>query len=354
MLKNVLFFSCLFHVFGLFAQDYDIDYEVKTKYGFLIAHRPIMSHMPKEFTKCLEFNLLFQTKGTKSWHQEMNQPKFGFSFVATSAGNKELLGNLYGSYAFLQFPVLGKKHNFLYGKIGTGLGFASKVFDQQNNPKNIALSSHVNALINFGLFYQHNFKKSHLNLGLDLTHLSNGASKMPNLGVNLPYFTLAYGRNFRETTKSEFKEASKLKSDWSYLFVGIGGFKETYPTGGKKYPVIAGSFFAQKLFSHKVGYETGLDFIYKPSINTYKPIIYKANESFLQMAIYNGYLMTLDKLQIVVGLGIYLKDEFLADDFFYNRVGFRYYFKENFFANLTLKSHWAKADYVEYGIGIRL
>ncbi len=63
--------------------------------------------------------------------------------------------------------------------------------------------------------------------------------------------------------------------------------------------------------------------------------------------------MTLDKFQIAVGLGIYLKDEYNADDQFYHRVGFRYFVNKNFYLNLTLKSHWAKADYFEYGLGIR-
>ena len=38
----------------------------------------------------------------------------------------------------------------------------------------------------------------------------------------------------------------------------------------------------------------------------------------------------------------------------YFRVGLKYYVYKNLFAALTLKSHGAKAEAVEFGIGIRL
>lgn len=350
---NAIFF------FGLIvicqAQNYDIDLELKSKYGFLIAHRPIMSHIPKEHTFGVEFNFIFQTKGSKTWHTSLNFPKFGLSLVGSNSGNKELLGNYYGAYSFLQFPFLKTNKNQLYGKVGTGIGIIEKVFDQEKNPKNIAMSSHVNALINFGLFYEHRFKKSHFNLGLDLTHLSNGASKMPNLGLNLPYITFGFGKRIKQSEINFNTNYDVLfNKNWSYLIIGIASFKEAYPTGGEKYKVFASCLHGQKIYSHKLGYEVGFDFIYNPSIKTYKPVISKSDENIFQFAIYNGYVMTLEKLQIAVGLGVYIRDEFLADEYFYNRVGLRYFFSNKFFGNLTLKSHWAKADYVEYGIGFRI
>jgi hypothetical protein len=351
----ILFFSFSIQFDTFFCQNYDIDFELKSKYGFLIAHRSIMSHIPNEFCKSLEYSLVFQTKGSKSWHKSLNYPKFGLSTLVSSAGNKELIGNFFGTYSFLQFSFFKAKKNQLFGKIGTGIGYAQKVFDQKENPKNNVLSTHFNALINFGLFYQRNFKNSYLNFGLDLTHLSNGASKMPNLGINVSYLSLAIGYNFKKSeSKLDTLNIKKPNKSWNYLILGIGSFKEAYPTGEKKYPVVAGAFLANKIFSHKVGYETGFDLMYRPSINAYKPVVYKSQESMFQLGFYNGYIMTLDKLQIIVGLGFYLRDEYNADDFIYNRVGFRYHFSEKLFANLTLKSHWARADYVEYGIGFKL
>jgi hypothetical protein len=352
-----LVFSLLFSflINSAFTQKHDIDFEFKSKYGFLIAHRSVMSHIPKEHCKSIEYSVVFQTNGQKSWHRSLNYPKMGFSSLISSAGNKDLLGNLFGAYSFLQFSFFKIEKNRLFVKLGTGLAYAQKVYNQETNPKNNALSSHLNALINFGLFYQYNFERTYLNFGLDLTHLSNGASKMPNLGINLSYLSFAIGYNIKKSiSKNDTTTLKRIDKSWNYLAIGIGSFKESYPTGERKFPVFALSFLGNKIYSHKLGYELGLDLIYKPSIDSYKPVIYKTNETMIQLGFYNGYIMTLHKLQILIGMGIYIKDEYNADDYFYHRFGFRYNFNKKLFANLTLKSHWARADYIEYGIGIKL
>jgi hypothetical protein len=46
-----------------------------------------------------------------------------------------------------------------------------------------------------------------------------------------------------------------------------------------------------------------------------------------------------------------VRDVYNPDDMFYHRLGLRYQFKEHLLLNLVLKSHWARADYIEYGIG---
>jgi hypothetical protein len=354
-MKFSFFLFCILgSEFISFSQKYDLDMELKSKSGFLAAHRPIMKHIPESYTQAFELSLVYQTKGSKSWHQALKMPKIGVSFVGTSTGNKDVLGNHFGTYAFLQFPFLKGKNNILLGKVGTGIGFNKKVFDQETNPKNVAISSHVNALINFGISFQHQFKKFYFNTGLDLTHFSNGATTMPNLGINLPYFSIGIGTNFKKSNEQiSISNGIEINRNWNFLLVGIGSYKDTYPTGEKKSKIIAGIFSAQKLFKHGLGYEIGMDLIYKPSINAYKPVVYKPKEAMFQVGFYNAYLLTLDRLQIIVGMGMYIKDEYFADDRFYHRVGFRYFFKKNIFANMTLKSHWAKADYLEYGIGIR-
>ena len=50
-------------------------------------------------------------------------------------------------------------------------------------------------------------------------------------------------------------------------------------------------------------------------------------------------------------MGIYLKDKYQPEDFLYHRVGMRYVFENGININLVLKSHWARADYTEFGIG---
>lgn len=340
------------------SQEFDKGFEIKSKYGFLIAHRPIMNHLPEEHTKCIEATYFFQTRGGKDWHLAFKLPRIGVSLLYTSVGNKDVLGNYGGIYAFLQHPFLNRPKNRIYGKVGCGVGYTSTVFDQQTNPKNVAISSNVNALINFALLYEHHFKLAHLSFGLDMTHFSNGAEKQPNLGLNLPYICVGYGRFInKKDERLEIKSYTKpiyQKKPWSFSIIGITSFRDYSTLNNKPKQVLALNLATQKVFKLGVGYEVGFDFMYKPTIEYYKPNIFKPKESLFQFGIYNGYIMTMDKLQLIVGMGMYIKDEYFADDRFYHRVGMRYKIKDKLILNLTLKSHWAKADYLEYGIGYTL
>lgn len=351
-MKRCLFiFVCsIFYCTFLLGQKKDWGLELKYKHGFLIAHRPIMSQLSKEHTNAFEGTLNFQTDGTKNWHKAFKFPVLGLSVLYTNAGNKEVLGSYIGAFSFLRFRIISYKKSKLYTKIGTGIGYTNKIFNQLSNPKNVAVSSHINALINVGLFYQYEFENYYFNTGLDMTHFSNGATTLPNLGINLTYFTIGFGQKI-ENKHSKEEKASPLVSEWKYSAIGILSLRDSYPTGEKRFPVYSLSLKTQKAFRHGLGYETGLDLIYKPSIQKFKPVIPKSPETMLQLGWYNGYFVTLDHLQIHLGMGVYLKDEYFSDDRLYHRIGMRYCFNNGLLMNLTLKSHWAKADYVEYGIG---
>ncbi|MGV3630391.1 MAG: acyloxyacyl hydrolase [Bacteroidota bacterium] len=353
-MKKVL--SALFLCGFAFAYGQKSDWGIAASYrhGFLMAHRPIMAHLTKEHTNAFEASLFFETRGKKDWHKAYHYPTVGISVLATSAGNKEILGNYFGSFAFIQLDFLHTKHSRIYSKIGTGLGYTGKVFDQALNPKNVAVSSHINALINFSVLYQYRVERNQFMAGIDMTHFSNGASVLPNLGVNLTYFSLGYARKFQHTEEiRQAKEKVSIDRSWKYTVIGIASRRDSYPISKEKYPVFALALSTQKAFRHGAGYETGIDLMYKPSIRKYKPVIPKSAESMMQIGWYNGWFMSFDKMQVHVGMGIYLRDEYFADDRMYHRLGFRYAFKNGLLMNVTLKSHWAKADYVEYGIGYR-
>jgi hypothetical protein len=83
--------------------------ELKPKYGFLIAHRTIMTHIPKEHSLGGEFSLFLRPSGKKSWHHAYQFPTIGITAYGSSVGNMELLGTHWGSYMFIEFPFAKKQ-----------------------------------------------------------------------------------------------------------------------------------------------------------------------------------------------------------------------------------------------------
>ncbi len=80
------------------------------------------------------------------------------------------------------------------------LGFSTnwKAYDRFDNPNNIAVGSSDNIHVAGSLYFKFLVSKHwDLNLGASITHFSNGATRMPNKGLNLgtPYIELSYKFN---------------------------------------------------------------------------------------------------------------------------------------------------------------
>jgi hypothetical protein len=358
MLERVfvkLFFGFFFVLFSSFVIGQSVGFEAKLKSGFLMAHRGVMGHLPREHAWGGEVAFLKRPSGIKNWHHAFNFPTYGIAFYGSTVGNLEVLGSYYGGYGFMEFPFLVRDKSEFTGKVGCGLGYGTKVFDQEINPKNVAMSTHFNVLISLGMQYRYFFGKNYIVAGVDLTHFSNGSTKVPNLGINLPYLSLGFGRNLakaKDVKATTIMPAFEEKS-WKFKLIGVVSSKEIYPTNRKNYGIASLSIFATKIFSPKNGWESAVDFIYKSSIKDYKTDFFpvKSVSSIPQVGLYTGYILPLDKMNFILGMGVYLRDVYNPDGRLYHRIGMRYHATKHWSANLVLKSHWAKADYVEYGIG---
>lgn len=326
--------------------------EGKFKAGFLAAHRGMIGHLPTEHAFAGEMTYLIQGKGQKDWHHSFRMPTYGVTGFFGSVGNREILGHYFGSYGFMSFPIIRQKPYTFSFKMGAGLGYGTKVYDPESNNLNGAISTHLNAMIVLGVESRFVFGNNSAIIGLDMTHFSNAATKVPNLGLNLPYASLGYGRRIQKSNYCDTCSIAGLGRKTFFLgAVASGSISSTFPTGGKKYPVYSLSLFGRKIIGKKGGVELSLDFMSKQATMQYHPLVHKTQLDILQVGTFAGFIVPLDHLHFVVGMGVYVRDKYLPIDRFYHRVGLRYVFDNGINIGLVLKSHWARADYVEYGIG---
>ena len=83
-------------------------------------------------------------------------------------------------------------------KWGFGLSYNWTPYDPESNPFNHAIGSGNNVYINLGLHYKKQLShRLELDAGLMLYHFSNGATTLPNAGINLisPKISLKYNFN---------------------------------------------------------------------------------------------------------------------------------------------------------------
>ena len=336
----------------------NIGIEVKGKIGFLLPHRPVMHHLLQGHSVALEGSYILQTNGNKEWQQAYNHPRWGGTFYLSDFGNPEQLGWAAGGYLFGELPVFRINNFVLMSKMGGGLAYVSKKYDLQENPKNNSIGSHLNSLIVMGLNLNYQLKQSEIALGFDMTHLSNGATKLPNLGINAPYFSLGYTQYLNELHYiSEDNPISNHIAElnkWQLNVMGILSTKQIYPTGGRNYLVSALGIFGSRKFSRKSGLDIGLDVIYNESIKDRVDDQEHNDLEALQVGLFAGYFIPINRLRVLLGMGYYAKNDIDLDGPLYHRLSVRYKLNKHWNIHFGIKSHWGRADYFEYGIFYRI
>lgn len=114
-------------------------------------------------------------------------------------------------------------------------------YDSFNNPEENAIGSSWNNLTQFRLGWTYRLNpRWRLQAGAALSHLSNGAAKLPNFGINLPsYFFSVLGSpgGFLEETFRPAASPNRADRRWGFLLGGSFARVEYAVVDGPKYTV---------------------------------------------------------------------------------------------------------------------
>jgi len=338
--------------FSIQGQKSDIGIDLRYKIGFLTIHHASMAHLPRSLAQAVEFSYFKHTGGKQGYQKAYDYPTFGATLFHGSVGNTELLGRYTGIYGFSELPIIKYKSFETNLKLATGFAYSTKCF--QNSPQNIAIGSYINGIICIGVKSLFRVKNQHLSLGIDMTHFSNAAVKLPNYGINIPYFSIGYGRNLPQKKLVDTMNLNQPvfnRNQWLITTMGIYGSKEYNDIGGQQHNVFGLNLSAKRFFNFKSGLEFALDVISKQAIHAYLPEIKKTQADIIQVGLYSAYLMPLSRFHFVFGMGVYVRDKYKPEDPVYHRIGCRYQFPCGLIGNFTLKTHYGRADYLELGLG---
>ncbi|MEO8085407.1 MAG: acyloxyacyl hydrolase [Bacteroidota bacterium] len=326
-------------------------------YGYIWAHRPRVEHLTTGHTQGVELSLQTQTDGSKWWQRIHGYPQTGISVMYFDLANPEVVGNATAMIGYINFPLF-RNNTFLFSfQTGAGLGYLSKKFDPVSDHKNMGIGSHLNSTIRVGFLTQYKVSKNiYLHLNYAITHFSNAAYRLPNLGINNISLVGGISYQFSEQEKFLIPEIPPVDKRWIAEFVYGTGVKENFPPDGKQF--FAHTFYFQflKPLGHKSRLAIGADGFYDLSLSRFVDEEANAIEKKAQIfrgGIHCGYEMQINHFTVIVHMGYYLIDHTKLDGQFYHRYGLRYEVNKHLFINLSLKTHWGRADYAELGIGWR-
>ena len=338
---------------------YSID--LSPKVGSLLAHRETMTHLVQNHSKAIELEFLRQDTSKGVWSSIYKYPSRGLTLQFQDYGNPEILGQSFTVFRFTKFCIFqSEKWGFIDFRLGNGISYITKKYDQFNNPKNIAIGSYINGFVNFQFSYTKHFDRFFVGAGFDFSNISNASLKAPNQGLNTVSTFLTTGLNISKRRvydqpiypKEALSEVRKF-SRWQVHF--IFGLKQNLPDHlvSRNFGVAALQGLYRITINNVLDFETGIDLVYNEANRWF----YEINPVPIYQAFtaggYAGMSLSLYQAQIYFGLGVYGLNSINPAGWIYNRTGIRINTNEHWNFSVGIKAHIGVADYLEWGLGYR-
>jgi len=362
---NIRLFFALFFVFGaaIAQEDKKIVIDANQFYGSVLLHNNDISHLIQAHPAGLILSYNKKTFGTEEWQELYNYPDLGYSFIYQDMNN-DVLGKNYGLYAHYNFYFFKRNLQF---RIGQGIAYTTSPYDKETNFRNNAYGSDFMSST-YAMFNYHKeniLKGMGFKAGISLIHYSNANFRAPNTSTNT--FALNVGFTYdldggKEVTYKTINNIKDYNEPIRYNFVFRGGLNESDVINMGQYPFYIFSAYADKRLGRKSGLQLGTDLFFSNFLKElikYKSIAFpelnvKEDDDYKRVGVFVGHELYINKMSFVSQLGYYVYYPFDFEGRTYFRVGLKRYFSDKVFGAITLKSHGAKAEAVEFGIGIRL
>ena len=362
LLLNHSFFGQKDHSYTLGDTTGKYHFSIGLLGGSIVPHRAAMQNVITGHSAGVSIQYLHRPPH-QFWRMYQNNPIDGWDLYFSTTGNPNQLGYQTAiSYILYRRVPLFHSSRLWWGT-GLGLGYTNLTWDLYQNHQAPILSTHLNAAMIIHLQYEcWRFKKSNLCVGMRITHLSNGAYQLPNLGTNNIQLTLTHQPRMT-LPKGRYSYICILPSFMSSRILSIQGamgIKETYQPLGKKYPV----WNAQVTYAHRINdrhrWIIGLDYLNQPALKKlwweYKGVQATPIQS-MQLGLNLGFQTIFGNTWFSIHQGCYIFSPWKENGALYHRLSLRRNFKmSSYGASRTylyaaLFTHFAKADHFEFGLG---
>ena len=321
------------------------------------------------------FKLTKQTTGSKFWEQNYKYPEYGVGMSILDFYNPEEIGMPIAFFGYFSAPFISRERFKFSYEAGLGIAFNWKNYSP-SNVYNRAIGAKQTAYIDLGLKTEFRLTdRLYFDMGFSLSHFSNGRLKAPNLGLNTiaPKFSLHYKVSPQKTKyivreNPDFKDKNEI---YVTAFTGLKNIiydslnvKLSEKYEGETFSVSGISALYSRQISNKSKIGIGFDIAYDGSHLTQTAIDEGKNEvenglfvDNIHISLFPSYELIVHKVSVIIQPGFYLYRKNIKNQspVFYQRIGLKYNFYNDFFLGLNLRAYqYHISDYIEWNIGYRI
>jgi len=328
--------------------------EMVFHYGSIVPHHDFMHDFMEGPLMAGEVKIGFQTHGKLAWEQLYNYPRYGFGYYFGTIGNPDILGLPNAVYSFFDVPLI-KKNRFSFNtQMALGVSYNFHIYDPATNPLNLAIGCNPNVFFYFNL--NAGFRLSDritLKQAANFTHFSNGAVKMPNTGFYMLdyYAALQYDLDDHLPNPYRHELPAIEKRNQMFFLIASGAKQVYYQQDHYLMATLSAGYYRLIGRINKVG--GGVDLFYDASLERNEP----GGLPFgwlIRQGFFAAHELLIHRFSLVVQQGFYGYRKMNLHQKYYSRLGIKYQLMNGLFLNISLKSHWGKADFIEWGFGYLL
>lgn len=319
----------------------------------------------------------FGFRETNRFYSMYGDPRFGVGFYRANLHRSRQIGSplsvfLYHNGGFFQpFDRLWLRY-----EVDLGLNFNMHPYDRESNPDNHSIGTRRNLHLGLSLFLEWRLA-DHVGLraGYSFTHFSNGALRMPNMGINMigPYVELICnpGRVAAAApVHSRSHQLWRMDYDLSVIcssrqlpyWQSDSNLKSPYVD--HNYPVVGLSFAALAVPSEKFKWGLASDIVYDESVNARAFGVTRDDGSYYDRIVLSplsdrftfGFSLkgeyTLPRVSFFANAGYNFWHKSTRDSRFYQIVGVKLYLFRQIFGTFGVRaSRFQQAQYFYFSLG---
>lgn len=332
----VFLFTNLFTVNTYAQSTQGFSVEPSLHFGHIFKHSPKLTIPIPPLSIGNEIHLNWQTLGQKAWHEWQGYPSVGVGFLHYDLGDKAILGQAFAVYPSLDLRIFRYWNKVKSSiQLGWGVAYLTRHFDQFTNPINNAVGSTFNNITSFKWHFRRPLT-AHLTAecSFSFTHFSNGATRLPNYGINIPAANVGIGWQPKAIDNEGFvhrDSSKKANKTWGINTFGGIGLSASTVSRGPQYPIYVAAFSAVRPLSKVNNLSLGVQYEQNRVVAefglatgeyTSKEQAFKAGSRW---SIFLGDEFMFGHVALIWQSGIYLQHYKAIENRWYNRLGVRLY-----------------------------
>lgn len=360
MRGNIIFILFLMAELAAAGQRASKPFIIESKFhaGLNLPFYKALDYLIEEDLYAFDIACSFPATGKDQWEKLYKYPRPGFGYTFWTLGNSKVLGNAHALYGFISIPVIRKTETIRFNiQTSAGVALIPMKFDVLQNHLNRAIGSSGNIYIRLGFDARKRLTpRTELIVEAGTTHFSNGKTRSPNYGINTG--SVSVGMNYLFNQKHFHIDDPEIMPFSKELIQSI-----SFSAGSKTYDNLLNnryissslSYNIERYVKHTGKAGLGADIFYDGSIaealSSEAGVPEEDKTKLFRIGLHGSYTLRYKQFLGGFQLGHYIYSKYRVLTNIYNKISLQYMLTRNITASASIRSHWGKADALEYGIG---